>query len=312
MKGCFLKTLLSATFLGSVISQTLNILTVILSVCNSPASISPFNAQRVMTSNADSVMNLGRYCSHGLLKMNTLVVPFVVQIPCPSAMSECGTSTGDWASRADDAIRRFSMIRVDDYDYRVYVLPEGCPFAGLGYVGPCKGGVCRVWINGKQSSEPGLYLHEIGHNLGLLHGGYKGDPYGDMSDMMGYCCMSRCFNAGNSKKLGFTKATAIFTIPFNTTEGIEHSLLPNEYIQVDDPATLIHWYIQNRQSEGLDMVPEGFGDSVNIYSMEFNGGSKRSVLMGRLSIKGETFSISGVFSITMTDMIDGVASIMIN
>lgn len=233
-------------------------------------------------------------------------------------MSDCGTSTGDWADRADDAIRRYSMIRVDDYDYRVYVLPEGCLFAGLGNIGPCEGGPCRVWINGKESSEPGVYLHEIGHNLGLLHGGYKGDPYGDMSDMMGYCCQSRCFNAGNSKKLGFTKANAIFTIPFERTNVGEMRLLPNEYIQVDDPKTLIHWYIQNRQSEGLDIVPEGFGDSVNIYSMEFYGNAsntntnKRSLLMGRLKMNGENFSLLGVFSVTMTDMIGGVARVVID
>jgi len=80
-------------FFKKGLSQTLNMLTVILSVCNAPSSITPFEAQRVLSSNTNSVGNMLKHCSNGKARLKALVVPFEVNIPCPSLITDCAINT---------------------------------------------------------------------------------------------------------------------------------------------------------------------------------------------------------------------------
>lgn len=59
---------------------------------------------------------------------------------------------------------------------------------------------------------PQLYLHELGHNLGLAHAGLLVGTdasqleYGDLSDAMGFCCRTRTYNAPHVAGLGWDVA----------------------------------------------------------------------------------------------------------
>jgi hypothetical protein len=59
--------------------------------------------------------------------------------------------------------------------------------AGLATVGCTAGTRCVTWINGRYAGEAGVYFHEMGHNLGLLHSGRADIPWIDSSD--GTCMM---------------------------------------------------------------------------------------------------------------------------
>ncbi|NBP02849.1 MAG: hypothetical protein EBU90_22580 [Proteobacteria bacterium] len=49
-----------------------------------------------------------------------------------------------------------------------------------------------------------VYLHELGHNLGMYHSGYNGQEYGDLSSAMGGCCDQRYFSAVEEYALNWT------------------------------------------------------------------------------------------------------------
>jgi hypothetical protein len=53
-----------------------------------------------------------------------------------------------------------------------------------------------------------LVMHEVGHNLGLLHSSEGSDVYGDISGYMGYASSAvntphKCFNGFHSWQLGW-------------------------------------------------------------------------------------------------------------
>lgn len=277
---------LFALFAKRVASQTMKALTVILSVCDAKPVITPLEAANVLLHSNTSVMKMLKYCSHNKLQFQTTIFPHYVQIPCPQSVANCDISS--WADRADNAIRPF--IPVDKFIYRIYILPKGgCSFAGLGVIGPCsKNKICRIWISGHYANQPSTYVHELGHNLGLNHASYKGDEYGDFSDVMGYCCINRCFNAPHSNMLNFTQARNTFYIPLESIYTL--TLEKNEYIQIHDPLQFTTWFIQNRQPSGLDKLPISF-TGLNVYSTTFShnptGLSTLHIILGR---SGETFS----------------------
>lgn len=253
------------SFVGSVYTKSIKALVTILSVCNAPPAFTPYDA----ISTAYSVKSLTNVCTYGNVIFDSVVMPYYVNIPCPASIFTCSTDTLSWALQADDAIRQnIKNVRVDDFKYRIYILPNGCNFAGLGVVGPCKNTTCRIWINGGVARYPSVYFHEIMHNLGLNHAGYNGDPTGDMSDSMSYCCENKCLNAPHSNLMGYTQPLLQLSIPLLSS--YEINLEPNAYIKISDQASQTHWFVQNRQSVGLENIPYGFANSVNIYTMLFN------------------------------------------
>jgi hypothetical protein len=279
-------------------------LTIILSVCDTPPSITQNDALKVLMTNNNSVKNLIQYCSNGSFTFDTVIFPSYVNIPCPDSVTSCDVN--GWADRADDAIRPF-LPNVDDYIYRIYILPKGaCTFAGLGAVGPCDSHrTCRSWISGHYAEYPIAYVHELGHNLGLGHASYNGNEYGDYSDLMGYCCIERCFNAPHSNMLHITKPKQTLSLPLSST--ITLSLLQNEYIVIHDFGK--KWYVQYRQASGLDKVPTLFSDSINIYlsSASLYG---ITTLNAMLKTANES-SFHGQFTIKLVEMQKSMSTIEI-
>lgn len=280
-------------------------LTIILSVCDTPPSITQNDALKVLITNNNSVKNLIHFCSNGTFNFDTVIFPSYVNMPCPDSVLSCDVD--GWADRADDAIRPF-LPNVDDYVYKIYILPKGaCTFAGLGAVGPCdsKHG-CRTWISGHYAEFPIAYVHELGHNLGLGHASYNGNEYGDYSDLMGYCCIERCFNAAHSNMLRITVPKQTVRLPILSP--ISFTLFPNEYILIS--GSNMKWYVQNRQANGLDKVPFAFGDSVNIYSTTSIVGTY-TVLIAMLRPLME-ISFNGPFKVELVDLNNHTAKIEIS
>ncbi len=291
MLGIVLSTCL--LFVKRVVSQPLKYLTIILSVCNYPPAITPEEALHVLVSSNVSVKSQMKICSKGKITFDTLVFPRYVQIPCETYTSICDVST--WSTQADNALKPF--IDVENYSHRIYILPMGvCSFGGLGVIGPCfrtcdtnsqcVSKICRVWISGESSRYPIAYLHEIGHNQGLQHATYNSDEYGDFSDLMGLCCDNRCYNAVHLKKLGIDEPKSIVVLPF--ANSYSFNLITNEYVEINEPFSMTHWYVQFRKSFGADNVRSDFEDSLNVYSIGY-GSSDKSVLHQMLRNVGDKY-----------------------
>jgi hypothetical protein len=291
----------------SALGQSIKALTVILSLCDSPPSITPEKANEVLISSNNSVQKMLKYCSKDNVDFQTTVFPSYVQIPCPDSIQFCSTTA--WADQADNAIKKY--IPIDNFIHRIYILPKGgCTFAGLGVIGPCsQQKICRVWISGHYADYPIAYFHELGHNLGLQHANYNGNEYGDLSDVMGYCCTSRCFNAAHSDILKYTQANQVLNIPLQ--ESYNLSLGLNEYISIYDPSQFTKWFVQNRQSEGLDIVPKGFGNTVNVYSTIFTFASdSMSHLRFIMKSPGEVFRTT--FDLELLNLSNSIAQIRLS
>jgi len=256
-------------------------ITIILTVCDTLPAITHLDIGKILIHNNNSVKNVLEYCSNGTVTFDTLVFPSYVNIPCPTSALSCNVD--DWADRADDAIRPF-VPDIDEFVYKIYILPkESCVFAGFGAVGPCDSErKCRIWINGHYAKYSIAFVHELGHNLGLGHASYGGNEYGDYSDVMGYCCIERCFNAANSNMLNITASQQTIRLPITSVH--KFTLLSNEYVMIHDYS--IKWFVQYRQSREFDNVPITFSNSINLYSSSYRFGTS-TTLHAMLRIPGD-------------------------
>lgn len=101
----------------------------------------------------------------------------------------------------------------DSYTTLVMPYVAACRWSGLARIGCLHDarsrsagdgfGTCGAWINGHH--DVGVYMHEFGHVMGLLHSAASdGYAYGDMSCAMGSALPTsgvRCFNAPQSYNL---------------------------------------------------------------------------------------------------------------
>jgi len=257
-KSVFGSLFITSSFFRNVIGKTLKTLAIILSVCNSNNPI----RNDVIAKTLDKVQVTLEHCSFNKTTLTWNIVPFIVQIPCPASTSHCEPL--NWALRTDDAVQKYSSINVSTYSHIMYILPDGCGFAGLGQVGPCRG-PCKLWISSAQAYSPNVYIHELGHNMGLNHSSYNGDPYGDLSSAMGSCCPNRCYNAAHLFILEWALPKSVYKLPLKEVTDIK--LYPNEFIRIDDVNDKFHYFVQYRLRNEIDNVPPYFSDTINIYSV---------------------------------------------
>lgn len=189
-------------------ARNLRSITFVLGVCNWPS----LNTTRVSSNHARFTKYL-QACTYNRydfdLKTNIIVGP--IQLPCKNRQYNfdaafCGSNEiYGWAQYAENYARSVLGIAVDRYKHRLFMLPKGisCDWAGLGMLG-C-GDYCYTWFNGEYGLQPSVLLHEIGHNLGLMHSSTPSDEYGDGSCAMGRCCSQRCFNSPQAWVLGITE-----------------------------------------------------------------------------------------------------------
>lgn len=230
--------------------QSINAFTIILSVCNMGATITPRELDIVYrghktpkTPYSLNVNDLFKTCSHNRANFSSDIMPSTVYVPCIGYLQPTCDVDG-WASYADSFVQGIG-VNLSKYSHRIYILPRNdpCGWGGLGTVGPCEH-VCRVWVSGKVADKVAVYTHELAHNLGLGHAGYLGDSYGDLSDMQGYCCKMRCWGAPHSDLLNWTTPLKTFAPP--ESDIVEYVLKPNEYVRMRDRARLEDVWVQYR------------------------------------------------------------------
>ena len=282
----FLYILLTINKVNS--STHLHSLTMVLSICNITNTVTPTNLTKILNSNNDyiNLPDMIDVCSHGRQSYNTVIVPYVIFIPCGKQHTNQHNMNCDYWKWSDTALsilkQRSPTLYAQEYDHMIFVLPDidTCDFAGLGVVGPCFGRDCRIWIIGVHANQLAPYMHEIGHTLGLHHAHYNGSEYNDLSSAMGACCYQRCYNAGNTNFLKWTHPKhSISVLPMRYFSR-DILLAPNEYFIVDTPYDA-RYFIQFRYPISTiydNEITDNFSKCVNVYHTTFETPEKTDLL----------------------------------
>lgn len=207
-----------------------------------------------------------------------------------------------WADEADKIAADKFGTDFGIYNHRVYIFDKraGCGWGGLASVGCVRektGGKCRSWLN---SHSSGIFVHELGHNLGLVHASKDGKEYGDKSDPQGAASLV-FFNAPHTDKLKwfdkFEGSIKDIELLDNTDE--EFEIYPISTLS-DDKELLKTlrfgkngqkiYYISLRTREGLDKKIRGeeYIDRVTVHSIG-RGGRGNSQFIKSLK-DGESWS----------------------
>ena len=78
-------------------------------------------------------------------------------------------------------------IDLSAFRHRIFLLPRvpACAWPGLGQQGCFRSSRCSTFINVPgEALKFSTVMHELGHNLGLMHSGVGEDEYGDHSCIM--------------------------------------------------------------------------------------------------------------------------------
>jgi len=242
-----------------------HVLVTVLEMCGKQPAYTPYDLDQLLFHNP--VLNLRsqlRMCSFGKFDIDGYVNPYVISLPCtPIYPPLCNFE--NWASLADQTLVSLNAtLDLSFYDHHFYIVPRGsvCNWAGQGLVGCDR--VCKAWIASDYAGIIMIYLHELGHNLGLQHATSRQPPneYGDTCDAMGSCCKQRCFNPIHTEQLGWTlpslllgesdftgnkgKATRVTLFASSTSE--------HNYIKLQFPRTWV--YIEFRNTARISFVDD--------------------------------------------------------
>jgi hypothetical protein len=190
-------------------------------------------------------------CTLGHMKMNSTDRNLIFEVDIPCKFTSLSTNNDvdttllnnsnynnyvfELTLYALDYVSTIYNVPITDYRFKVLVLPPGLDikWSGLG-VNSCSDERCYTWIN-DQKLNPYVYLHEIGHNLGLGHAWQNDNEYGDESCVMGSGYSGgTCFNAAHRDLMKWD--TPIQSITFPTKSFTRLTTIindDNEYIKVN-------------------------------------------------------------------------------
>jgi hypothetical protein len=191
-----------------------------------------------------------------------------------------------WANAADSRATA-AGVDLSLYRHRVYVLPRydllSCGWAGVAQVG-C-GAWCRAWI--AEGESPMVYVHELGHNVGMAHAGT--DPendgvvnaeYGDSSDPMGASRAWHVWNAPHVDQMGWfgsypgTLATVTSSGVYDLRPMSTHPLSVGglRALKIAKPDTGGYYYLSLRQASGYDdSLGSTYTQGVNVHRYAGSG-----------------------------------------
>jgi hypothetical protein len=255
-----------------------------------------------------------RICSNNHASFSPKIVSPPLQLGCSKTQSYYSScDVFNWATIADEFMTKHLRIDVASYQHIIYILPvqSGCSFGGLGTIGPCsntKGSPCRVWVSGVIAQKPTVYVHELGHNLGLSHAGYMNDQYGDLTDIMGYCCNLRCFAAPHSHRLKWSAPVYTYKLPIHQPKS--HVLRPLQYIMITDYTRRENIFVQLRVPN-TSKYEKDLATAVNIYSFSFDNYAT-SNLLTTITQKGQWWhNPNSAFRVALTDITKTYAKVFI-
>ncbi|KXZ48445.1 hypothetical protein GPECTOR_28g855 [Gonium pectorale] len=223
------------------------VLFMIVGICNSPPATSVQELERVLFGGPGSAsLTLEGYydeCSRGRTAMNRAnsMVVDGINLPCAfngsykyAAGSCLYRDAWGWHTLAQSTLLAARPgLDLGRFRHRVLVLPRGytyeagCPWIGLGTLGPVEKAAdgsyisSMAWIQGETANSVMAFMHELGHNLYLHHANDSfGCEYCDWSSVMGGCCAVRCHNAPHNWQLGWGAPLAVLnsaTLPAGVT-----------------------------------------------------------------------------------------------
>ena len=236
-------------------------------------------------------------CSNGQLEFNaatgSALTGGVIDISVDYSIQEGDYDGEKYESIGLAAMAALPSSGIDDYDftYVVEAIPEGTEEEIFGTAG----GIADFpgyfsYFNDAFGSDPAFQVHEIGHNLGLDHSGWKEEDYGDETCVMGGGDWSsptdddaaQCFNAAKMYYLGWyssynkdlTPSTASYTGELVPTDDIATGDIDSstyDYVLKVSGSGETDLFIFYNKAEGIikDMTDEDraiFGNHVMIYS----------------------------------------------
>lgn len=214
-----------------------------------------------------------------------------------------------WTQAAEAAVQQ-AGIDLSRYQHRVFVLPRysdipACSWTGLANVG-CDLSFCRTGI--AYAESPMVFAHELGHNLGMGHGGTDpendgtiNNAYGDYSDTMGNSQSWHLFNAAHIDQMqwygnyinGIVTITASGTYDISVLDAtLPPNPLPNpRIIRLQRPNNQGYYYLSYRQPTGYDnTLTTLYTQGVNIHGYPGSGPSTTAFIKSLTD--GTTFSDS--------------------
>lgn len=192
-----------------------------------------------------------------------------------------------WATSAE-AIAFSNGIDINAYPRHIFIFPTrgNCWASAWATIG---GVPSKAWMN--SNAEPGIYDHELGHNLGLSHAnsldcGVKsindfneyGQPdgcnsieYGDPTDVMGYGVYSVSFQYDGSHKdeLNWLDPSDIQSINSDATttiSSLEGISTTPKIVKIPVPVSDEFYYVSYRKAIGMDTnIGDGITKGVSIH-----------------------------------------------
>jgi hypothetical protein len=248
------------------------------------------DVDNVMFSNPSgySVAALYRDNSRGQLSFSGDVVgPFTIDARATDA---CNPSA--WGLQAEAAAAA-SGVDPASYARKIYVMPDNsCPASGYGTTG---GSPSRAWVFA--CSIPGVYAHEIGHNLGMDHASDLTSEFGDWTDPMAVSTNQlRGLNAPHRQQLGWLAADRLLQI----TQSGYYDVAPlsidpatataPQAIAIRKPDSGEYYYLSYRISEGFDNNISGWyrDHRLSVHRYKGDGSSTNTYLVAGLA-DGEHF-----------------------
>lgn len=190
-------------------------------------------------------------------KFTSVVSGFVVDATMLSD-SNYNSFNFEWANYA---VNR-SEFNVTNYKYKMFVIPKNTPakFYGLATLG-CPQDDCFSWYN-TETYVPNLFLHEIGHNMGLDHSRTVNDEYGDTTCVMGNQ-PNRCWNAAHRYTLGWSEPRLNLLLGKNSVNlRASVTLSTSEFIKVNQ--AIFMEYVD------LSAHPNKIPLSLHVYQLNMN------------------------------------------
>lgn len=206
-----------------------------------------------------------------------------------SAAGACDYTAWGQALDAAAAAAGHSLSGYKRISYSVPVNPS-CGWSGLAYLGGS-----RSWVN---SCNPGVFAHELGHNLRFHHASAGTSEYGDGSDPMGGARMVQ-FNAANRVMAGWqptgTLQDVIGSSSFSLSSLSLTELFLPQVLRIRKPDSSEFYYVSVRSGSGYDLNLSGYKGQVTVHRASGSMPSK-TWLLTQLG-PGQTF----------TDAVNGIS-----
>ena len=229
--------------------------------------------------NANSLKNGFASCSYNQLLMNptTRATNGVVDISISKAIkgfaNEAAVDAAESILKTKFNVQDLSSL----FDLVAFCIPSGTSndFLAYAYINHWK----SVYSDAR-CVDPGVYMHEFGHNFNLGHSGEGTNEYEDRSCSMGYSCdlgkcWPRCFNGAKSFQLGWynSRTTTINMLSTSTVSPTTITLIgvsDHQNSQSSSSAkvvvkletgTIDHYIAFNRQS-GINSGTGKYGNEV--------------------------------------------------